>query len=76
MPVAETIENYLNSLEYGGTFYASMLVDRIQCTPGVKDVELEGTTWKGSRENRRRIDAESGAFVYVPGESDVTYSIE
>nr|DAY40935.1 MAG TPA: Baseplate structural protein [Caudoviricetes sp.] len=75
-PVEETVETYLNSLEYGGTFYASKLVDMLQVTTGVKDVVLEGTTWKGEKANRRRIDADSGAFVYVKTEGDIVYSID
>ena len=75
-PVEETVEAYLNSLEYGGTFYASKLVDMLQVTTGVKDVVLEGTTWKGEKANRRRIDADSGAFVYVKTEGDIVYSID
>lgn len=75
-PVEETIETYLNTLEYGGTFYASKLVDMIQNTEGVEDVELYGTTWKGTQENRRRIDADSGSFVYEKNENDIIYSID
>lgn len=75
-PVEETIETYLNTLEYGGTFYASKLVDMIQNTEGVEDVELDGTTWKGTQENRRRIDADSGSFVYEKNENDIIYSID
>lgn len=75
-PVEEVIESYLNGLEYGGTFYASKLVDMIQATEGVKDVEMNGTTWKGTREERRRIDADAGAFVYERNESDIVYSID
>lgn len=75
-PVEETIETYLNTLEYGGTFYASKLVDMIQNTEGVEDVELDGTTWKGAKENRRRIDADSGSFVYEKNENDIIYSID
>lgn len=75
-PVEETIKNYLNSLEYGGVFYASKLVDMLQVTEGVKDVTLDGTTWKNSMESRRKIDADSGAFVYVRNEEDIIYSIE
>lgn len=75
-PVEEVIESYLNGLEYGGTFYASKLVDMIQNTEGVKDVELDGTTWKGTKENRRRIDSDSGAFVYERNEGDIVYSID
>lgn len=75
-PVEETIETYLNTLEYGGTFYASKLVDMIQNTEGVEDVELDGTTWKGTKENRRRIDADSGSFVYEKNENDIIYSID
>lgn len=75
-PVEETIENYLNSLEYGGIFYASKLVDMLQVTEGVKDVTLDATTWKGSKENRRKIDADSGAFVYVKNQGDIIYAID
>lgn len=75
-PVEETIKEYLNSLEYGGIFYASKLVDRIQTTQGVKDITLEGTTWDGVKENRRKIEAESGAFVYEKNEEDIIYSID
>lgn len=75
-PVEETIEAYLNSLEYGGVFYSSKLVDRIQITEGVKDVTLDGTTWNGTTEQRRRIDSRSGAFTYVKDLKDITYSIE
>lgn len=46
-PVEETIEKYLNSLEYGGVFYASELVDMVQKAEGVKDVTLDATTWTG-----------------------------
>lgn len=74
--VEEAIQEYLDSLEYGGTFYASKLVDRIQATEGVKDVVLEGTTWKGVKEDRRRIDADSGAFVYEVSEDDIVYLID
>lgn len=75
-PVEETVESYLNSLEYGGTFYASKLIDMIQKTEGVKDVELDGTTWKDTKENRRKIDADSGAFVYDKNDNDIVYSID
>lgn len=75
-PVEEAIENYLNSLEYGGVFYSSKLVDMIQATEGVKDVTLDGTTWKETLENRRKIDADSGAFVYVKNEEDIIYAID
>lgn len=75
-PIEETIEAYLNSLEYGGVFYASKLVDMIQATEGVKDVTLDGTTWQGVKENRRRIESDSGAFVFERNEGDVIYSID
>lgn len=75
-PVEETIERYLNALEYGGEFYASRLVDMIQDTAGVKDVTLDAATWKNTKEYRRRIDSESGAFVYVKNEGDITYLID
>ncbi|WP_042367910.1 hypothetical protein [Bacteroides neonati] len=75
-PIEETIEKYLNALEYGGVFYASKLVDMIQTTPGVRDVTLDGTTWKGTKENRRRIEADSGAFVYEKNAADIIYSID
>lgn len=75
-PVEEAIERYLNSLEYGGEFYASKLVDMIQDTAGVKDVTLDGTTWKNTKEYRRRIDSDSGAFVYIRNEGDITYLID
>lgn len=75
-PVEEAVEAYLNGLEYGGVFYASKLVDVIQRAEGVKDIALDGTTWQGSRAERRRIDASSGAFVYVKQEGDVVYSID
>lgn len=75
-PVEETVESYLNALEYGGTFYASKLIDMIQTAQGVKDVELDGTTWQGTKENRRRIDAVSGSFAYVKNENDIIYSID
>lgn len=75
-PVEETVESYLNALEYGGTFYASKLIDMIQTAQGVKDVELDGTTWQGIKENRRRIDAVSGSFSYEKNENDIIYSID
>ena len=74
--VEETIEAYLNALEYGGVFYSSKLVDMIQTTEGVKDVTLDETTWDGEKEYRRRIDANSGAFAYVKQDGDIIYSIE
>jgi len=75
-PVEEAIENYLNSLEYGGVFYASKLVDVLQATRGIKDVTLDATTWNGEKESRRRIDSDSGAFVYVRNEGDIIYLID
>lgn len=75
-PVEEAVERYLNELEYGGVFYASKLVDVIQQAEGVKDVTLDGTTWKGNRAERRRIDAQSGSFMYVKQEGDILYSID
>ena len=75
-PVEEAVEEYLNGLEYGGVFYASKLVDIIQQAEGVKDVTLDGTTWQGNNAQRRRIDAQSGAFVYVKQPGDITYSID
>lgn len=75
-PVEEAIEGYLNGLEYGGVMYASKLIDVIQQAEGVKDVTLDGTTWKGALEDRRRIDAESGAFVYVKNDEDIIYAID
>ena len=75
-PVEETIESYLNSLEYGGVFYASKLVDMLQIAEGVKDVTLDATTWEGAKGYQRRIDAESGTFVYVKNEEDIIYSVD
>lgn len=75
-PVEETIRAYLDNLEYGGVFYASKLVDMIQETEGVKDVTLDGTTWKGMKAYLRRIDADSGAFAYVKVDGDIIYSID
>lgn len=76
-PVEETINNYLNSLEYAGAFYSSKLVDMLQMTEGVKDVTLDAVTWNNSREYRRKIDSLSGAFV-LDGvqEEDIVYSID
>ena len=48
----------------------------IQETEGVKDVTLDGTTWQGTLENRRKIDANSGAFVYVKNDEDIIYAID
>mgnify|MGYP003364133149 CR=1 FL=1 len=75
-PVEEAVESYLNGLEYGGVMYASKLIDVIQQAEGVKDVTLDGTTWKGAMEERRRIDADSGAFVYVKVAGDIVYAID
>lgn len=75
-PVEETIKNYLDNIEYGGVFYASKLTDMIQKTEGVKDITLDATTWDGSEENRRRIDAISGAFEYVITDGDIIYQID
>lgn len=75
-PVEEAINKYLNSLDYGGIFYASRLVDMIQATEGVLDVTLDGTTWSGSMEDRRRIDSISGAFRYEAITGDILYQID
>ena len=48
----------------------------IQETEGVKDVTLDGTTWQDTLESRRKIDADSGAFVYVRNEEDIIYAID
>lgn len=78
-PVEETIDTYLSSLEYGGTFYGSKLVDMLQSTEGVKDVVLLGTGLYASNDNiieidSRKIAAESGAFVCSHKEKNITYS--
>lgn len=75
-PVEETIRGYLDNLEYGGVFYASRLVDALQVTEGVRDITLDATTWKSEREYKRRIDSDSGAFVYVKNEGDIVYLID
>lgn len=75
-PVEETMNTYLNSLEYAGTFYASKLIDMLQLTDGVKDVTLDATTWNGSKANRRKIDSLSGAFVLEIQNGDIVYSID
>jgi|WetSurMetagenome_2_1015567.scaffolds.fasta_scaffold50609_2 hypothetical protein len=75
-PVTDAINTYLNNLKYGGTFYASALIDALQATDGVKDVELTSTYWNGSAAARRKIDAASGAFSYDATNSSITYVLD
>lgn len=75
-PVEKAVESYLNNLEYGGVFYQSKVLDIIKQAEGVKDVVLDGTTWKGTKEQRRRIESESGAFAYIKNDADIIYTVE
>lgn len=75
-PVEETIESYLNALEYGGVFYASKLVDMLQMTEGIKDVTLEAVIWGDIDGYQRRIEADSGAFVYEREGSVIEYTVD
>ena len=72
-PVEECIENYFHSLEYGGGLYSSRLIDMIQATEGVNDLELEEITWNGVTEKYRKIVPESGTFAYMKNTDDITY---
>lgn len=76
MPVKDAIESYLNTIAYGGVFYASKLVDRIQQAEGVKDVELISETWNGSTSLQRKIEAISGAFILDFHSEDIAYNVE
>nr|WP_320037193.1 hypothetical protein [uncultured Bacteroides sp.] len=75
-PVDVTIADYLNNIKYGGVFYSSALVDALQATEGVKDVELVTTYWDGSAAERRKIDAISGAFKLDTTNTTITYSLD
>lgn len=72
-PVEKAITEYFNGLEYGGTYYASRLVDAIQRADGVADVVLEGVTHNGSQVTTRKIEAVSGAFAPVFEQGNLTY---
>jgi hypothetical protein len=75
-PVDLAIASYLNSIKYGGVFYSSELVDALQATEGVKDVELTSTYWDGTSLSRRKIDAVSGAFSLDNAHTTITYSLD
>lgn len=50
-PVEEAIKSYLRSIEYGGVFNKTRLIDAVQRTEGVKDVVLEEVLVKPSSED-------------------------
>jgi hypothetical protein len=75
-PVDLAIAAYLNGIKYGGVFYSSALVDILQATEGVKDVELTSTYWTGTDSSRRKIDAASGAFKLDTDHTTITYSLD
>lgn len=75
-PVELAITSYLDSIKYGGIFYSSKLVDAIQATEGVNDVELVDTYWGGTAAERRKIEAASGAFKLDNDHKTITYSLD
>ncbi len=75
-PVDLAIDAYLDGLKYGGVFYSSELVDALQATEGIRDVELTSTYWKNVTANRRKIDADSGAFSYDSTIGSITYTLD
>jgi hypothetical protein len=75
-PVDLAIAAYLNGIKYGGVFYSSALVDALQATEGVKDVELTSSYWDGTAAERRKIDAASGAFSLDATNTTITYSLD
>lgn len=76
-PVEDAINGYLNSLEYGGIFFSSKLVDIIQSAEGVTDVVLVSTKHNAAAaELVRRIDSVSGAFEFDSLNSTISYLVE
>lgn len=75
-PVVAAINEYLNTIEYGGVLYAAKLIDKIQAVPGVKDLVLTSISHNGSIVNVRKIESVSGAFSYAPDASVIKYQID
>lgn len=75
-PVVDAINDYLNTIEYGGVLYAAKMIDKIQSVPGVKDLVLTSLSHNGSTVNVRKIESASGAFVYTPASSTINYQID
>lgn len=67
-PVAEAIENYINSIKYGGVFNKTKLTDAIQGAEGVTDVILRSVDTATSNGDFITLDGNnyastSGSFV-------------
>lgn len=74
--VEKSITQYLSSIEYGGVFYLSKLMDAIQASEGVSDIVIKSVGWNHTDILRRRIDSLSGAFVFGLEESAITYKVD
>lgn len=79
-PVEEAISNYLNEIEYGGEFYATKLVDALQKTKGITDVELKTVNLKNedteTGKYRRKVESPSGAFTVDFSNSLISFLTE
>lgn len=67
-PVAEAIENYINSIKYGGVFNKTKMVDAIQNAEGVTDVILRNVYTASANGGFVELDGNnypstSGSFV-------------
>ncbi len=74
--ITAAINAYLDSVAYGGQFYVSKLMDKLQSVEGVEDISIASTTWNGSTANQRFIEALSGAFAYDSENSNITFSAQ
>ena len=81
-PVEEAIESYLRSIEYGGVFNKTKLIDAVQKADGVKDVVLNGVLVKSfSEEDYQAVtgnnyESVGGAFKAQDLRNTITYVTE
>ena len=80
-PVVIAINKYLNSIEYGGNFNKTKLVDAIQNVEGVIDVEITECKAKSASTedynviNNNNYTAISGCFIANGLETSLTYVV-
>lgn len=74
-PVEKAISKFLEGIEYGGSFYLSDLLVAIKGVQGVIDAEIQGVTVGGAESTFRKVESQTGSFLFDTENSTINYSL-
>lgn len=74
-PVEKAISDFLEGIEYGGSFYLSDLLVAIKGVQGVIDAEIQGVAVGGVESTFRKVESKTGSFLFDTENSTINYSL-